>query len=300
MTHRATIPEWEKIYVLFSAVLLTLLSTCALTVNAQKPRRRPSPEPSPTIEIPGSDRVKWQEGPSIGSLGNTAEVNLPAGYVFASAADTRTLMEAMQNPPSGDELGFVAPAGGNWFVVFEFNDVGYIKDDEKSSLDASAMLESIKKGNEEGNKERQKRGWSTMTIVGWEQPPRYDETTHNLEWAIKGESEGAPVVNYNTRLLGRAGVMKATLVTDPSELAATLPQFKTMLAGFNFKQGQKYAEFRKGDKMAEYGLSALVVGGATAVAVKSGLFKWLWKLIVVGFIAVSGFIKKLFSRRNAQ
>jgi uncharacterized membrane-anchored protein len=295
MKRRANALPPVKIYnILF---LLATLSLLSLTAQAQ--RRRPSPSPSPTVEIPGSDKVKWQDGPSIGNLGTTAEISVPAGYVFANANDTRTLMEAMQNPPSGQELGFVAPAGEKWFVVFEFDDVGYVRDDEKDSLDANAMLESIRKGNDEGNKERQKRGWSTMTIVGWEQPPRYNETTHNLEWAIKGESEGEPVINYNTRLLGRAGVMKATLVTDPEVLAATLPQFKNVLAGFNFKQGQKYAEFRKGDKMAEYGLAGLVVGGATAVAVKSGLFKWLWKLIVVGFLAVSGFIKKIFSRKNA-
>ena len=243
--------------------------------------------------MPGGEKVKWQEGPSIGNLGTEAEINVPAGYVFANASDSRILMEAMQNPVSGDELGFIAPAGEKWFILFEFNDVGYVRDDEKDSLDADAMLESIRKGNDEGNKERQKRGWSTMTIIGWEQPPRYNETTHNLEWAIKGSSEGELVINYNTRLLGRGGVMKATLVTDPALLQTNLPQFKTVLSGFTFKQGQRYAEFRKGDKMAEYGLAGLVVGGATAVAVKSGLFKWIWKLLVVGVLAVSGFIKKL-------
>jgi uncharacterized membrane-anchored protein len=285
---------------LLCAVVLSIVSMCCLTANAQKPRRRPSPSPSPVTEIPGSDRVKWQEGPSIGSLGNAAEVRIPAGYVFVGANDTRILMEAMHNPPSGEELGFIAPATKEWFVVFEFNDVGYIRDDEKNSLDATAMLEAIKAGNEEGNKERQKRGWPPMAILGWEQQPRYNETTHNLEWAIRGESEGESVINYNTRMLGRGGVMKATLVTDPTILSATLPEFKNVLASFDFKQGQKYAEFRKGDKIAEYGLTALVVGGATAVAVKSGMFKWLWKLIVVGVIALSGFIKKLFSRRKAE
>lgn len=150
------------------AAVLSIVSLCSIAANAQKPRRRPSPSPSPVTEIPGSERVKWQEGPSIGSLGNTAEVHIPAGYVFAGANDTRILMEAMHNPPSGEELGFIAPASKDWFVVFEFNDVGYVRDDEKDSLDAAAMLESIRAGNEEGNKERQKRGWPTMTIVGWE------------------------------------------------------------------------------------------------------------------------------------
>ena len=242
--------------------------------------------------------VNFQQGPSLGDLGRIAEVHIPAGYVFANAEDTRKIMEAMQNPTSGSELGFVSPANENWFIDYEFDDVGYIRDDEKSSLDADAMLDSIKNGTEEGNKERRRRGWPTLKILGWEQKPRYNETTHNLEWAIRAESDGSPVINYNTRMLGRGGVMRVTLVTDPSELAPTLPKFKNVLAGFSFTQGHRYAEFLPGDKVAQYGLSALVVGGASAVAVKTGLFKWLWKAIVVGVAAVGAFFKSLFSRKK--
>jgi uncharacterized membrane-anchored protein len=242
--------------------------------------------------------VKWQKGPGTGDLGTTAQVQVPAGYVFAGAADTRTIMEANQNPTTGRELGFVAPAGEDWFAVFEYDEVGYVKDDEKSNLDAVALLESIKAGTEAGNKERARRGWPTMTIIGWETPPRYDEVTHNLEWAVRAESEGQPVVNYNTRLLGRGGVMEVTLVTDPALLAETLPKFKTMLSGFGFVQGQKYAEFRPGDKMAAYGLTGLIAGGGVAVAAKSGLFKWLWKVLVAAAIGVGALFKKIFSRKQ--
>ena len=244
--------------------------------------------------------VKWQQGPSIGNLSDTAQVHIPAGYIFAGANDTRILMKAMQNPTSGREMGFIAPVGIEWFVVFEFDDIGYVRDDEKSSLDPEAMLESIKKGTEASNKERTKNGWPTMTIIGWEQKPEYNETTHNLEWAIIGQSQGKDIINYNTRILGRGGVMRVTLVTDPTMLSPTLPKFKNVLAGYEFKKGRKYAEFRQGDKMAKYGLTALVVGGATAVAMKSGMFKWIWKGLLFGFLAIVGFIKKLFSRNNHQ
>ena len=138
-----------------------------------------------------------------------------------------------------------------------------------------------------------------MTIVGWEMKPRYDETTHNLEWAIRGESEGKPVVNFNTRLLGRKGVMRVTLVEDPSALEATLPLFKQALGGFSYKEGSRYAEFRSGDKVAKYGLSALVVGGAAAVAAKSGLLKGLWKLIVAAVAGGAAFLKRIFSRNKS-
>jgi len=280
-------------------VAVTVLCVCALIVVGQS-RKRPSPSPSP-VDVYGWENlegVNWQKGPSLGDLGGNAQVKVPEGYVFAGAADTRTIMEANHNPLTGKEMGFVAPAGENWFAVFEFDDVGYVKDDEKDSLDANALLSSIREGTEAGNKERVKRGWPTMTILGWETPPRYNETTHNLEWAIRATSEGSPVINHNTRLLGRGGVMEVTLVTDPTTLTQTLPKFKTMLQGFEFKQGHKYAEFRAGDRTAAYGLTGLIVGGGTAALVKTGAFKWIWKALVAGAAGIAALFKKLFSRNK--
>jgi uncharacterized membrane-anchored protein len=279
-------------------VAVSVLCVCALIVVGQS-RKRPSPSPTPeTFSWENFDGVNWQKGPAVGDLGTNAQVKVPQGYVFAGATDTRTIMEANHNPVTGREMGFVAPAGEDWFAVFEFDDVGYVKDDEKDSLDATALLDSIKKGTQAGNQERVRRGWPTMTIVGWETPPRYNEITHNLEWAIRAQSEGAPVVNHNTRVLGRGGVMEVTLVTDPTKLAETLPKFKTMLAGFEFKQGERYAEFRAGDKTAAYGLTGLIVGGGTAALVKTGAFKWIWKAIVAGVAGVAALLKKIFSREK--
>ena len=239
--------------------------------------------------------VQFQEGPSVGALENTASLKVPAGYVFAGAKDTRIVMEALQNPPSGNEMGFITPKDEDWFVIFQFDDVGYVKDEEKGSLNAKAMLDSIKAGTEQSNKERIKRGWRLMTVTGWEQQPRYDETTHNLEWAIRGESEGEPNINYNIRMLGRGGFMKVTLVTAPENINTTLPKFRALMGGYEFNQGHRYAEFTAGDKISKYGLTALVVGGAAAVAVKSGAFKWGSKLLVVGIFALLAWAKSLFS-----
>jgi uncharacterized membrane-anchored protein len=281
-------------------VVITVLCLSALIVLGQS-KRKPSPSPSPT-PVQGwqnFEGVDFQKGPSVGTLGDAAQLKVPDGYLFAGANDTRVIMEANQNPITGREMGFVAPAGENWFAVFEFDDVGYVKDDEKDSLDANALLDSIKRGTEEGNKERLKRGWPIMTITGWEQQPHYNELTHNLEWAVRAQSEGEPIVNHNTRLLGRGGVMEVTLVVDPSTLAETLPKFKTMLAGFEFNSGHRYAEFRAGDKTAAYGLTGLIVAGGAATAVKAGAFKWLWKALVAAGVGISALVKKLFSRNRA-
>jgi uncharacterized membrane-anchored protein len=246
---------------------------------------------------------QWQRGPTLSPIGDIAEIQVPAGYQFADKEGTQFLMQVMENPVDGSELGIIMPTSeddaSDWFVVFQFSDVGYVPDDEKDDLDADAMLESMRRGNEEGNKERRKRGWATLELIGWEVKPQYDAETNNLEWAVRAESNGEPVLNYNTRILGRRGVMEANLVVDPEDLAATLPLFRSLLAGYTFTPGQKYAEYRQGDKIAKLGLTALVTGGAAAVALKTGLFKKFWKLIVLGFIAIGGFFKKLFGGGRA-
>jgi len=243
-----------------------------------------------------AQELGWQQGPSVGSLGRIAEVQVPEGYVFLEGNDTRTLLELMQNPTSGQELGTLASASEeeDWWVFFEFDEVGYVKDDDRDDLDADVLLKSIRQGTEHSNDERRRRGWATIEVVGWEVSPRYDPTTNNLEWAILGRSEGVDSVNHNTRLLGRRGVMEVSLVCGPEQLDATLPIVHELLEGFSYREGNRYAEFTSGDKVAEYGLMGLVAGGGLALAAKTGLLQKFWKLIVVGFVAIGVFFKKLF------
>ena len=242
-------------------------------------------------------------GPAQASLEKVAQINVPTGYSFLDGKSTRTLMQASGEPVSGQEVGLLSPTNQPWSVLFEFSDVGYVKDDDKNKLDADKLLAAIKRGTAEANKERVKNGNAPLEIVGWEVPPKYDETTHNLEWAIRATSEGKPILNYNTRLLGRKGVMELVLVVEPDKLSDTLPAFRDLLSGYAFQTGQTYAEFRSGDKVAKYGLAALVVGGAAVGAVKLGLFSALlvflkkgWKLLIIAFAAVATAIKKFFAR----
>jgi uncharacterized membrane-anchored protein len=244
----------------------------------------------------------FKKGPLTGNLGGHAEMKVPEGFAFADAAGTRKFLEMNENIPSGTELGTVLSMEQGWFLVFEFDDCGYVKDDEKASLDADAMMKSMMEANIEGNKERAKRGWKPVNLVGWTTPPHYDEATHNLEWGRRLKSEEGESVNYDIRLLGRNGVMKVILVAGPKEMDTALPQVRKMLAGYTFKEGQKYAEYRQGDKIAKYGLSALVVGGAAAAAAKFGLFKYLGKFIILIGIAIAAGFKKivgLFRRNDA-
>ena len=134
-----------------------------------------------------------------------------------------------------------------------------------------------------------------MDIVGWHQAPFYDPETNNLTWAIRGASDGDETINHATRLLGRRGVMNADLVVSPEKIGAALPEFEAMLGEFSFTEGNRYAEFTRGDKVAEYGLAGLIVGGAGVALVKTGLLQKFWKLIVFGVIALAGAAKRLLA-----
>jgi len=274
-----------------------VITACCL---ASWPAHAADPEASKEASI--LNKINWTKGPAKADLKSLAEVQVPEGFMFTGAKGTQKLLEAMGNPTSGSELGFLAPTSLVWFVVFEFSDVGYVKDDDKDKLNADKLLKSIKEGTEAANKYREKMGSAPLHITGWEIPPRYNEQTHNLEWAIRGESEGSPVVNYNTRLLGRKGVMEVNLVIEPEKLDAALPAYQTLLTDYSYKQGERYAEYRSGDKLAKYGLAALITGGAAAVAIKTGLFaslilffKKAAKFIVIAVVAVFAWLKKLIT-----
>lgn len=253
------------------------------------------PAPDEIERIMG--QLDWQEGPCQQNLGQTARIMVPEGSVFLNGDDTRTFMTIGKNLTNGLEVGLVI-SDRMWLAHYSFDDVGYVRDDEKDSLDADAMLKSIREGVKEGNQERRKRGWEEMEVVGWARPPHYDEQTHNLEWALKFTNSLGESINHNTRILGRRGMMVVTLAVEPEEYEEALPWFRALQEGFSYVQGQRYSEFRDGDKVAKVGLTALVVGGATAAAVKSGLFKWIWKGLVFVVLAIVGFFRRLFGGRK--
>ena len=247
------------------------------------------------------DKIPWAKGPTKGVLGTEATITVPASCLFTGMDGVKAFLEATQNNASGNERGvLLCPANGTndtWFVLFSYDQSGYVRDDEGASLDADAILESVRRGTDAGNRERKRRGWGTLTVEGWATKPFYDRATNNLTWAITArDNEGGRTVNHSVRLLGRGGVMHADLVTTPQQLAALVPTFNTMIGGYTYSSGYKYAEWRSGDKVAAYGLTALVAGGAGVALVKSGLLVKFWKLIVIGFAALVGALKRLWSR----
>ena len=261
-------------------------------------------EPKTFAEALERAGVKMVTGPVSYRLGNVAELKIPAGFHGVEAGSLEKYYELTQNIHDGNEVGLVIGPTG-WVLAFDYNDTGYVKDDEKDKLDADKLMEAMVEGQKESNKARAKQGWDEMKFAGWANAPHYDAKTNNLTWAVKltSSSDGHKEVflNESIRLLGRGGVMNVTLVTDPAAYAEDSATASKLLAGnFSYVAGQRYAEFKEGDKIAEYGLTALVLGGAGAVAFKFGFFQKFWKLLVFGAIAVAGVAKKFWARMTGR
>jgi uncharacterized membrane-anchored protein len=272
--------------------LVCLLSGIGFAAAQQK-----APESDVWTQI---TKLDWKFGPTQGSIGAIASIDVPQGFVFLGQADTRRFLELQGNLGADNNYTF-GPRNLSWFSVFAFDASGYVKDDEK--IDPDELLAILKQSNVASNEERKRRGLRTLVLESWHVPPHYDVQSKRLEWGtILRDESGEISVNYTVRLLGRSGVMSAVLVSDPASLDSDMKAFKTALAGFDFASGQKYSEFRAGDKVAEYGLTALVVGGAAAAAAKAGLFKYLGKFIWVGLLGLAGLwaaMRRFFSGRQA-
>jgi uncharacterized membrane-anchored protein len=245
--------------------------------------------------------LDWVKGPTTVQVAGNSELVVPEGFVFLDAKNTDKFLELNHNLAGGREV-MIAPADLHWTAYLSFADDGYVKDDDK--IDAAELLKAMQQGTEDSNQERRRRGWSELHVVDWAVPPAYNATNKRLEWATLLESDGGRNVNFSTKVLGRRGHTSVILAGDPADLTASRQQLDQVLAGYSFKEGEKYADWVPGDKVATYGLAALVLGGAAAIATKKGFWAVLagflataWKFVAAGVVALLAGIRRFFGKK---
>jgi uncharacterized membrane-anchored protein len=256
-----------------------------------------------------ANSVHYQTG-DIVLKGDIAKVSLPGGYRFVNPADSEIILSKLWgNPSQKDVLGMITPddfdplSAASWAVIVTYADDGYVKDDEASKINYADLLQKMKEGTTEANKAREKSGYPAIDLVGWAEAPRYDSAAHKLYWAKEVRFAGVPVntLNYNIRMLGRSGVLVLNAVAGMPQLAEVEKATPTLLSMVDFQPGHRYSDFKQGtDKVATYGIAALVAGG---IAAKVGLFKGLWvavlalkKFIIVGALAVARYAKRIWAK----
>jgi uncharacterized membrane-anchored protein len=244
------------------------------------------------------EALPWVNAPQNPQVTDRATIKLNGTVQYLDANGTNKFLQLTGNLPEKDSYT-IAAKDSNWFAVYTFADIGYVRDDEK--IDADALLKQMKDGDAAQNEARREQGFEPLTTVGWAVKPHYDKTTNNLEYGVILSAPSGENVNYHMRVLGRRGVMDAALVTSQATLQADLTAFRKANGGFAFDADESYAAFKDGDTVSEYGLAALVTGGAAAAAAKTGLLKGLlilllkfWKLIALGAVGLLVSFKRFF------
>jgi uncharacterized membrane-anchored protein len=291
-----------------AVLLLTGLLFATGSVRAQDETNKVPPQIIALLK-----GLKYQQG-DIDLRGGLARLSVPKEFNYLGPDDAETvLVKLWGNPPSAVKpLGLLIPAGMTpissncWVVTIDYDEDGYVKDDDASKINYDDLLRKMQKGIVEENKARKEKGYPTVELLGWAAPPHYDAATHKLYWAkqLKFEGESADTLNYSIRMLGRKGVMELNAIASVDQLGEIDAQTPQILSMVDFKEGSRYADFDpKVDKVAKYGIATLVAGGALAAAAKLGLLKGLWvfilaakKFIIIAIVAIAAFFKKLFKR----
>lgn len=246
--------------------------------------------------------------------GGIATLDVPEAFRFLGPEDARRLLvEGWGNPPMDPPLGVLVPADlspmsdEGWAVIVTYDEDGYVEDDDAAGLDYGELLSEMQQDTKDANGDRIRAGYDPIELVGWAAPPHYDASEHKIYWAKElafGESS-EHTLNYNIRVLGRRGVLVMNAVAGMSQLESVATDMQSVMGFVAFNDGHRYSDFVPGaDKVAAYGIGALVAG---KVAAKVGLFKFIVaglvaakKLVVVAFLAVAAFFKRLFGRKTGE
>src|SRR3989441_389781 len=289
-------------------LVILLLAVGPLVALAQRLERTSEKPTREQIEA----RLRYRTG-RVTLRSGLATLDLPADFRYLDAQETDVVLRAWGNPAGHEALGMLVPAGvrvlapEGWGVIITFSEDGYVKDDDAAKIHYRKLVTTMQQATRDANPERAKAGYATVELVGWAEPPHYDSLAHKLYWAkdLKFTDDSAHTLNYSVRVLGRRGVLVLNAVSSMDQLEPVRRDMAKVIGFVEFSGGHRYADFIPGtDKVAEYGIAALIAGG---LAAKAGLFKVLVgalialkKAIALGLVAAAAFFRKLFRRKPAD
>jgi uncharacterized membrane-anchored protein len=291
-----------------SLLILTLVAAFgAWRLPADDAPPRPSADQLATL----ASSLHWQTG-TITLKDGLATIKLTPDFRYLGPEDAEKVLHDIWGNPAGvPQLGMIFPADvgpldpDGWGVVINYEENGYVKDNDADTINYPDLLKQMQQAVHDANADRQRDGYPAMELVGWAAPPHYDHATHKLYWAknfsVSGNDENS--LNYDVRILGRRGVLVLSAISAMRDYPRISSDMPNVIAMVDFQPGNLYSDFDPAvDKVAKYGLAALIAGGALGAAAKFGLLKFLWplvlalkKFIILIAVAVAAGFKKLMA-----
>jgi uncharacterized membrane-anchored protein len=299
---------YDKIFVMKKIlILLTLLSLALTTIYADADRNMTAEEElyyTKAKEI--LDSLTPQHG-EIKLPNGVATLTVPKEFYYLDANDTEKVLTTLWGNPAGTPMqGMLFPEGKSpmdsdgWGVTIDYEEDGYVEDDEADEIDYTELLGTMQESVKEANQQRVSLGYEPIELVGWASQPFYDKNTHKLHWAkeLKFGNQETNTLNYNIRILGRKGVLVLNFVAGMNQLEMINSKVDTVLAMSNFDEGSQYSDFDPSmDEVAAYGIGALIAGKLIA---KTGILVTLLLLLKKFWFVVIMAIGALFGRKKSN
>jgi len=230
----------------------------------------------------------------------------PSDGSIVVGADAAKADELINHTSSSNTEGFVQLKDGSTLYL-SYADEGYVKIDDWSDVNADDLLKSMTDGTNAENEERAKNGGKALHVDGWVQQPTLDRQRSSVMWIVKlHEQGGDPFVNATAIALGRHGYEHFTLATNAGNTAATRTLLASLVNDFQFDKGFRFSDYADGDKLAGYGIAALIGTAAGATIAKTVgfgaillLIKKFFIVIVAALAAAFAWLKRRFSRQPA-
>ena len=248
-----------------------------------------------------ADSIKGQTG-AIQLPSAHCTLNVPEGFVFLGPYDSKHLLvDYWGNPEDrlNGVLGTMVKGDADIFYnvetayVVSYDNCGYVSDKDAISIDYDALLKDMQEGVEEENKNNPTgQRWE---LLGWGWHPTYDNQKKVLAWSkhyrIDGEQE---VLNYDVRVLGKAGFVVITAVASPDAKGQLMADNASIINSVNYNDGFRYSDFNpETDHVAEWTIGGLIAGKVLA---KAGVWAILAKFSKIIIIAVIGFFAAIRKR----
>ncbi len=295
-------------------VVVLVVTLLALPLAADQ-----GPYPKTEEEIQAAyNALHWDSAAGSYKLpASHAVIQLRAGQALLLGADAERyswLASGVEFPGTEAVLTYESSAANETYseVYYEWRDEGYIDDSDWADVDGDELLAQYRGATEASNEERVANGFKPMQVVGWLEPPHYDESSRTVTYALELKDEDSSWANAVALRLGRAGYTELTWVgsIEAFRSAGSRPALlNDALAAHSFEEGHRYADFKEGDKVAAYGIAGLV---ATALGVKFGkgiiaaliAFLIAGKKVVIPAVLVFGAgivagVRRFFGRRDA-
>ena len=248
-----------------------------------------------------ADSIKGQTG-SIQLPSAHCTLNVPEGFVFLGPYDSKHLLvDYWGNPEDrlNGVLGTMVKGDADIFYnvetayVVSYDNCGYVSDKDAVSIDYDALLKDMQEGVEEENKNNPTgQRWE---LLGWGWHPTYDNQKKVLAWSKHYRIDGVQeVLNYDVRVLGKAGFVVITAVASPDAKGQLMADNAAIINSVNYNDGFRYSDFNpETDHVAEWTIGGLIAGKVLA---KAGVWAILAKFSKIIIIAVIGFFAAIRKR----